>query len=96
MGRRHFFLSKFEPHEYIIYFKKTNKKLRAGWFERGQKRERERNEFSHKKQLGLPKDRPRGQLSHYQKKKTILVFASHDTKTAPLLYDQLHWGCPYC
>ena len=43
VGRRHLSLSKFEPHEYIIYSKKTNKKLRAGWFERGQKRKREMN-----------------------------------------------------
>ena len=43
MGRRHLFLSKLEPHEYIIYSKKTNKKLRAGWVERGQKRKREMN-----------------------------------------------------
>lgn len=85
MGGRHLFLSKFEPHEYIIYSKKTNKKLKRGWFERGEKL------ILLREAAGTPQRQtlwPVITLS--EKKKTTLVFASCDSKITSLLCDQLH------
>lgn len=90
MGGRHLFLSKFEPHEYIIYSKKTNKELKGEWFERGENREREINSPM-RSSWDSPKTDP---LASYhtirKKKKTTLVFASCDSKITSLLCDQLH------